>query len=153
MVENTKEHTPAEPDAEPVTHTADAQQETGIIDDIPDPPMPPVILGAVTEAACQELRRILREEPLDLTKFHDHVFMILDTACKTMMADCQARLNQLSQASPLFEEARISAHSPEGYTVVLVTRKATAPELIESVLKMQSWLKNAGYSDAPIVPF
>lgn len=132
----------------PVEAPAETPAPTG---DIVDPPVPGEVAAAMAcQPALDELRQLLKQEPLDLEKFENHVFMILDITCKTMLADCQSRLNQLTQQAPLYEEAHITAVTPSGYPTTIVTRRASPGELIESVVKIQAWLQSAGYR--PPVP-
>lgn len=106
--------------------------------DIPDPVVPASVLQGIPQQDTP---------PVDLTKPSDVCAVLVHEELQTLRAE----LHALKQ-SAITEEARITAQSPAGYQVMLITRKSTPGELITSINAMQDWLKSAGYT-ANEIPF
>ena len=114
-------------------------------DDIPEPPTPAPLVKAI--AFDQAV-----PPGFDLSQLKDQCLLYVNEAMHQVIADARAALIQLVPEAEPYEEARITALSPEGFSVTLVTRKTTAGDMIQALTKMREWLTAAGYQSTG-VPF
>jgi hypothetical protein len=149
---------------------------TGEPDDIPDPEMPPDV--AATEATQSELPSSYAHDAI-LQAFCTRVQAWMLDYHKSMMACLEATLEpvrqcltqaaagnehaqyQLSDALLKMQEhgikvqtapyvATVHATSPQGYVLDLTIQKASAPEVVEALTALLSWLSESGFTGVQV---
>jgi exodeoxyribonuclease-5 len=136
-----------------------------LTDDIPDPATPLSVFGtplpqestngvALTQSKA-ELSERLDDDPwtsetevtIDLSKAND----VFTTLMTESLRDFQAQLLAARQP-PLSEEVRITAEAPNGFSLMIVSRKASGAEALETAQKILLWLGANGYKPCSL-PF
>jgi hypothetical protein len=136
-----------------------------LTDDIPDPATPPTVFGAtmpqeLTNGVSVSQSKATPSESLDddpgpseteVTIDLSHANDVFTALMTESLRDFQAQLLALRQPH-LSEEVRITAEAPNGFSLMIVSRKASGAEALETAQKILLWLGANGYKPCGI-PF
>lgn len=119
-------------------------------DDLPEAiETPATIIAGTTAIAASSV-----PDEVNPNKMQDHIYLIVHDTMLAVTNEARNRLDQLKAVTQPPEEAQITAVSPDGFRVTLITRKSTPGALIDAATKMQAWLKAAGYTpDSTPAPY
>src|SRR5262245_20729386 len=167
--------TATEPIAPPSAPLLTQEPPAAEPDDVPDPEVPPDVVDMATPAASAQWR----EHEALLQGFCQHIFKWMLDYHKQMMACVEATLGpvrqclehaaagnehaqyQLSDALLKMQEggikvqttpyvATVHAMTPQGYVLDLQIQKTAAPELVEALTALLSWLSEAGFTGVQV---
>ena len=123
--------------------------ESTTIDDIADPTTPASILASVADpqpVINGSAASVPAPDTLDLSQLKDLCLVHVHEAMAALTDDARLLLARLAAPPVYNEQAKVSARSPEGFTVELSTCKATPAELVAAVGAMVGWCKSNGYT-------
>lgn len=133
-----------------------------LTDDIPDPTTPLSVFGQalpqeLTEASDTTQAKVTPVESphgdpgapvtIDLSHAND----VFTTLMTESLRDFQAQLLQ-SRPPQLSEEIRITAETPHGFSLMIISRKASGADALETAQKIVAWLDANGYKPCAL-PF